>query len=580
MKNILLSAFLAVYAFVLYTSCASQQPVTGGAKDTIPPTLLESYPINKSLNFKDQKITLVFDEFIKEDQIKTKLIITPDDQNKFDVLIKKTSLTLEFENPFADSTTYTLNFNSTISDITENNDAENIILAFSTTTYIDSLSITGSIIDLMTQEPLKEITVALYQAKDTTDIFNKRPLYFAKTAEDGTYSIENLKNGSYRIYAFQDKNKNNLCESNDEPHGFIADTLALTQNIDSLVIPIIRNDVRPLAQLNSRTSGIYFESRYNKPLKDFSVQILDSLKLPNWTIEANLTTDGRGIVFYPVSNPKKDSLQIAITSIDSTYNQTIDTAYLKFTSSKRTIPPFTFTTIPAKDEQILEKTTFTLSFTKPVATHYIADSMRVSIDTLVQHPIRIDTIIWNSHKTRATVNTQIDKKIVPNAKLRYEHLTDSLKSDTSSIDFKRYNKIKNLLDKVEDNYTRVKLPKGTFFSVDGDTSYTENIPLRFINSEERGIIRGNIITDQTHYTLQLVTNKYKVVFSQPGTPSFEFKNVPPGDYTFRVLIDDNKDGVWSTGNSLKRIEPESVYIYPEFFNVRQNWTQENIELTF
>jgi uncharacterized protein (DUF2141 family) len=580
MKNILLSAFLACYAFILYTSCASQQPVTGGAKDTIPPTLLESYPINKSLNFKDQKITLVFDEFIKEDQIKTKLIITPDDQNKFDVVIKKTSITLDFENPFADSTTYTLNFNSTISDITENNDAENIILAFSTTTYIDSLSIAGSIIDLLTHEPIKEATVALYQANDTTDIFNKRPLYFTKTAEDGTYSIENLKNGNYRLYAFQDKNKNNLCEPNDEPHGFIADTLALTYNIDSLTIPITRNDVRPLAQLNSRTSGIYFESRYNKPLKDFSVQILDSLKLPNWTIEANLTADGRGIVFYPLSNPKKDSVQIEITSIDSTYNQTIDTTYLKFTSSKRSIPPFAFTTIPTKDEQILEKTTFTLTFTKPVAKNYIADSMRVSIDTLVQYPIKIDTIIWNNHKTRVTINTQIDKKIVANQKLRYQQLTDSLQSDTSSLDFKRYSKIKKLLDKVEDNYTRVKLPKGTFFSVDGDTSYTENIPLKFINSEERGIVRGTISTEYTNYTLQLVTNKYKVVSSQPGTSTFEFKNIPPGDYTFRILIDDNNDGVWSTGNSVKRIEPESVYIYPEFFNVRENWTLENVEINF
>ncbi len=580
MKNILLSIFLAIYAFIVYSSCASQQPVMGGPKDTIPPTLLESYPTNKSLNFKDQQVTLTFDESIKEDQIKTKLIITPDDQNKFDVTIRKYSITLDFENPFKDSTTYTLNFNNTISDITENNESENVILAFSTTNYIDSLTITGQIIDLLTQQPVPDATVALYLAKDTTDIFNKRPLYFTKTTEEGTYSIENLKNGSYRIYSFLDKNKNNLCESNDEPHGFIADTLQLSQNLDSLTIPITRNDVRPLASLNTRTSGSYFESRYNKPLKDFTVEILDTTQVSNWDIQANLTSDARGIIFYPGENPRKDSVKIAILSFDSTFNTISDTTFLKFVESRRNKPAFTFTYKPSKDEQVLEKSVFELNFSKPIKYETINDSLQISIDTIYQQKLQVDSILWEKHNTKLTIHTKLDKTLITRQKLANAKLTDSLAVDTAAADYKQAIALKGIWQTIPDNYIRVKIPKGTFFSVDNDSSQAENIPLQFINPEERGIIRGTITTENINYTLQLIDSKYRLVMTHEPSPNFQFSNVPPGEYTFRVLIDDNEDGTWSTGNSLLRIEPESVYIYPEIFNVRPNWTQENIDIIF
>ena len=53
--------FIIIYHFL--TSCANPISPTGGPKDTIPPTLVGTIPINKSLNFKDKSISLVFDEY-------------------------------------------------------------------------------------------------------------------------------------------------------------------------------------------------------------------------------------------------------------------------------------------------------------------------------------------------------------------------------------------------------------------------------------------------------------------------------------------------------------------------------------
>ena len=580
MKNTLVSALIMLYAFALYSSCATQQPVTGGEKDTIPPTLVEVTPKHKSLNFNGNQISLLFNEAIKENQIRTKLIITPDDQNKFDVIIKKNRITLTFENPFADSTTYTLNFNNTIEDITEGNDAENIILAFSTTSYIDSLSINGKVIDLMSQQPIEQATVALYLANDTTDIFNKRPLYFTKTDEAGFYQIENLKNADYRIYAFSDKNDNNLCEPNAEPHGFLADTLRLFQSYDSLRIPITKNDVRNLAHLGSRTSGKYFESRYNKPLSNFQVNVLDSAHDKSWEIEANLTQDGRGIIFYPLNNPKGDSISIRLIAEDSAAAQLTSDMYLKFEPSTRKSPNFTYTILPKKDAETLPKTTFEISFSKPILSTNVSDSLKVSVDTLYVAPLKADSIIWNEKKTRVKVMTTLDPYLVTKLKEKFAAHQDSLSSDTSSLQYKKAFQLNARMAKTKDNTTSVKFQKGMFISVDLDSSYTENIPLRFINPEQKGIIRGSIQTNYTSFNLQLINPKYEMVMSVYDVTNFEFKNVSPGDYSFRILIDENEDGKWFAGNSVKRIEPEKVYIYPEFFNVRENWTMENIEIRF
>ena len=62
--------------------------------------------------------------------------------------------------------------------------------------------------------------------------------------------------------------------------------------------------------------------------------------------------------------------------------------------------------------------------------------------------------------------------------------------------------------------------------------------------------------------------------------TFKFPYVKPGKYTFRVLIDEDEDGQWSSGNILQDKEPEPVYFYSEIFDVRANWQLENIQISF
>ena len=217
---------ISIFSYFIL-SCANVTAPTGGPRDTIAPIRILTIPLDKSINYVDNTIFMEYDERIKTDKIKDQLIITPFIDSDYEYLIKKNSIKLTFEEPFQDSTTYTLNFRESIQDITEGNPTLDNKFTFSTGSYIDSMSIKGYVKELLTYDTLENIIVGLYQAEDTMTIYNGPPYYFTQLDEEGSYLIENIKNGKYLLYAFQDENKNLELESNNEMYGFLKDTLSL-----------------------------------------------------------------------------------------------------------------------------------------------------------------------------------------------------------------------------------------------------------------------------------------------------------------------------------------------------------------
>ena len=69
--------YLVILVFVLVASCAQQSSPTGGAMDTESPKIVESSPVNFSLNYSGQSVELKFDEFVQINSLNEQLIITP-----------------------------------------------------------------------------------------------------------------------------------------------------------------------------------------------------------------------------------------------------------------------------------------------------------------------------------------------------------------------------------------------------------------------------------------------------------------------------------------------------------------------
>ena len=53
-----------------------------------------------------------------------------------------------------------------------------------------------------------------------------------------------------------------------------------------------------------------------------------------------------------------------------------------------------------------------------------------------------------------------------------------------------------------------------------------------------------------------------------------FDYLLPKKYKLRAIADANANGIWDTGNYLKKIQPEKVVIYPSDLEIRSNWDLE------
>ena len=61
---------------------------------------------------------------------------------------------------------------------------------------------------------------------------------------------------------------------------------------------------------------------------------------------------------------------------------------------------------------------------------------------------------------------------------------------------------------------------------------------------------------------------------------FVFKNIRPGSYFIRAIVDKNMNGVWDKGNIIKNIEPEKIIYFKSLVEIRSNWELDNIVFKF
>ncbi|WP_262899119.1 Ig-like domain-containing protein [Dawidia cretensis] len=548
--------FLVCALFLL--SCARQTAPTGGPKDTIPPVLVKAVPYINQTNFKDKELTLTFNEAVLLNNPKEQLIITPDIQKKYNITVKKNQVKIVLDTDLKDSTTYTFNFRDAVQDITEKNPAKNIKLAISTGTYVDSLIIQGLIYDPLRPVPVKEATVALYQS-DTFNIFKHAPVYITKTDETGLYVMENLKPGTYHVYAIDDRNRNLIADSKTEQYGFVADPIELRRNQNQIDIPIIKLDTRPLKLTNSRPYNTYYNIKLSKSLAAYKL----SSEATPWLF-SSFGEDQSNIRIYNTFN-KADSTGIRIQARDSIYNRIDTVLFAKFTD--REVKPEAFTSKSDGFKVFARKGLITgkIQFNKPLfEINY--DSILYQIDSTKIVTFSKDDIQWDSLRNRITIHKNFDPKLLiepePTEKPKAKP------TPTEKGDAKQQPK------KVIKN--RFYLGTATFISIENDSSKASEETLRPITLEETGIISIKIQTREEHFFVQLLDRSNNVVRMIRDNKNAVFEDIIPAEYQIRLVIDHDGNGEWSPGNFFRETEPEpTIYYLNEkdnpVINLKANW---------
>jgi hypothetical protein len=546
--------------YILFTStqyqCANPKPPQGGPQDTIPPKLIRAIPNSGKINFDSEEIILLFDERVNADQLKQKLIITPRINIEYKFVVKKDQLTLKFLEPFPDSTTITLNFFDGVTDVTERTPATNLSYVFSTGDYLDSLSITGTVKDLLTQKPEEKTTVGLYLLTDTLDIYTTEPTYFTTTGTDGKYAIRNIKDDTYLLLAFKDNNRNLIFNANSEAHAIFPDTISLSTSMEEINFSLNTLDASEPFVNNARPSGRYYIIQFSKPIERF---ISDS------PLIYNITQDSSTVRFYkPEDMDYTDSTEVIFTYYDYLGNNNTDTTWVRFQESDR--KPITFEQTIQGQLPLFPNDSLTIQFSKPVVQFY-PDSISFIKDSLLRYqPIRY-SYQWMEHDTKLSLSYSFD--------------TIQYFNDQQVLFNNRYIQDTTLVDSLspqvppfrKDYSLSLEFPQGTFLSVENDTSTSISQNIKFLSAKETGQLTVNVSTVYSSYILEIIDKKYNTVTSQQSNAdhTYLFTQLPAGTYGIRIFIDENEDGEWTDGNIRNFTAPEAVYIHPAFTELRANW---------
>lgn len=555
-----LSLAITIIILLIALSCAKQTVPQGGPKDTIPPALVSSVPANKQTNFKSQTITLTFDEFVSVNNAREQLIITPSLGKNAEMTARKKTIILKLPSPPQDSTTYTINFRESVQDITERNKAENLKLAFSSGSFIDSLFTEGIIYDALKATAVKDITVGLYTA-DTFNIFTHVPPYFTKGNDEGYFLIENLKTDKYFVYAWDDKNKNLTVDSKTEAYGFLKDTLELTPNGEKkiLSIPLVRLDARPLRLISARPYNTYFAIKTSKGLLNYSLEplIADDSIVSIYTGKEQSTIN----VFPEVMT--SDSIAVKFHAEDS-INFKIDTIlYVK--NPTRQAQPENFSvqldkpTIYSNNTELKTR----IRFSKPI-TSINFDSIQYIIDSTNTISFTKDDLAIND-VNNIILTKKIDRTLLfPNEQ--------QASGDLSDQDLRRGSTPAKEPGKI----SKLVFGKAAFISIENDSSsYTEQ-QIALTKQEQTSVILLTVNTSSENFMVQLLSKNFEVVQTLVNTKSISFNNLMPGDYQIRLIIDNNNNKMWDAGNYYTRTEPEPVHYYTSeeglrVINIKANW---------
>ena len=190
-------------AGLLY-SCASIGRPEGGPKDIDPPLFTGSSPAPNSTNYNNSKVEINFNEYIKLKDQSTKIVVSPAQKENPIIRANGKNINIELKDTLKPNTTYVIDFSDAIQDNNEGNPIDNFSFAFSTGDTIDTLQVSGIVLNARDLEPQKEFFVGLHSCLDDS-AFRTMPFErIARTNDLGQFTIRNIKPGRYHIFALKD----------------------------------------------------------------------------------------------------------------------------------------------------------------------------------------------------------------------------------------------------------------------------------------------------------------------------------------------------------------------------------------
>lgn len=526
--------FSALFIFFLFLyGCAAQQPPQGGPRDLTPPKLLKAVPANKTRNFKAKEIDLQFDEFIKLTNQYQEISMSPAMEKQPEYSSNKRDLKIKFKDTLQKNTTYVINFGKSIQDVNESNVMKNFTYVFSTGNHIDSLSISGTVTNTLTQEKEKDVTVMLFPLKQDSLLFGKKkPSIFTTTDSSGNFSLNNLREDSYRIYALKETAPNKIFDNDIELIAFLKKPINLKSDTSNLQLNLFKQLPEKFRFTEKRfdTDGkllFVFNKSLDKPaMKVIYPADIDKQK----QVEFSKTKDTASVY---LRNMNFDSVRVALYD----KGKPIDTVALskrKNESFKRTL---TFQYNINGNSMLKPNSDLKLIASLPI------ENFDNSLVTLNEDSIAVAVSDYTLQKDTANFK---------NIYLKYRWRQGS-----------KYELILN---------------EGAFTSIYGDKNKRLSKKFQINKTENYSTLTLKVTLPDTSkaYVVELLNEQKAVLQSNAITRSgpITYASYLTGKYLIRVVYDENRNGKWDSGNVHQKRQPENTWVSPNVISLRPNWEAE------
>lgn len=515
--------FLLFILALAVVGCAKRGNINGGLKDTIAPVMRFSTPPNYNTNFNVKEIRITFDEYIKIKDVNKQLIVSP--PMEYAPVITPTVaskyINIRIKDTLKPNTTYSFNFGSSIQDNNEGNPYQQFKYVFSTGSYIDSLTLGGTVKDAFKKDVESFVSVMLYEADEKfTDsiVYKENPRYITNTLDSlKSFKLENLKEGKYMLIALKDYNNNFKFNANKDKIAFKKEFITIPT--DSVFELKLFNEIPPF--------------KGQKPYQASGNRLVIPFEGNADNLEIALKNNGQTMPFKLTKFPEKDSLQLWFQPLK------VDSLGVSLKKGKFDKEYFV---------RIKEFKKDTLSFS-PKQSGILHPRERFTINASLP--------IINIDKSK--INLMNKDSVAVAFTTEYDEFNQNIMIDFPREELQTYSI--SALPGAFNSYMETSNDSLKYSLKTQAISEYATMSLTLKNAKRFPII------------VELINKKGEVLASKysEGSTLIEFEGLQPETINVRAIYDDNKNKVWDTGNYLEKLQPEEVIYYREEILVRANW---------
>lgn len=597
-KNLL----LCLLALILTAACASIGNPDGGRFDETPPRVVGSSPADGAVNVSKRKVQILFDEYIKLEKASEKVVISPPQIEPANVRADGKRVKVDFYDSLRANTTYTIDFSDAIEDNNEGNPMGQYTFSFSTGDVIDTMQVSGRVLNAADLEPIKGIMVGLYPADSTWNdtLFRTRPfLRVSRTNGEGRFTIKGVKDGAYRVRALEDKDGDFVFSQKNERVAFdtavyvtgsFPDVRMDTVWRDSLWYDSIRvvpythytpDDVLLLAFLEDGQERHLLKTVYPEPTNftfyftapSDSTPRIKGLNFDERCLVADASLKNDTVTFWVTDTAlihRQDTLSMILS-----YMETDTLGQLVVTNDTLDLSPkTTYAKIAAERSKQIEAW----------------EKDRERRQKKAKKPLPYEENPYERIWLEAGFKPS--GSLAPNQNVRYLAKEPILEVDTTKIHFyvkkdtdwlpapflfmpeERSAKSYMLYAEWEPGQKyRFVMDTAAVVSVLEHESKSVRQEFHVRAVEEYGSIFIHVISPDTGVVVQLLSKNDKVEAQQrtdkEGNADFFF--MKPGEYYMRCYVDANGNGQWDTGDYASGLQPERVYYFGKPLPLKAQW---------